>query len=113
MALARVIRTTAFDRHARRVLATGEVEKLEAHIAAFPESGDLVPGTGGLRKLRWASKGHGKRGGARVLYYFHLGAHLVFLLHVFSKSQQADIPAAELREWKARLHDMKKAIIER
>jgi len=51
---------------------------LQIHIGMPPESGELMPGTGGVRKLRWALEGKGKRGGARVVYYFHSGAMPIF-----------------------------------
>jgi hypothetical protein len=53
-----------------------------------------------MRKLRWAAKGKGKRGGVRVIYYFHNEAFPLFLLTVYGKSQKANLTKAELNEWK-------------
>jgi mRNA-degrading endonuclease RelE of RelBE toxin-antitoxin system len=57
-------------------------------VGSTPEAGDLVPESGGIRKLRWAAKGKGKSGGVRVIYYFHSEALPVFLLTVYAKNQR-------------------------
>ena len=72
-----------------------ERAELVKFIAANPESGDLIPETGGVRKLRWALPGGGKRGGARVIYYFHNESLPVFLLAAYGKSGKANLTKAE------------------
>ena len=67
-------------------------------VGANPEVGDVVPESGGVRKLRWAAKGKGKRGGVRVIYYFHNDALPVFLLTVYAKDQKANLTKAERNE---------------
>jgi hypothetical protein len=57
-----------------------------------------MPGTGGVRKLRWALEGKGKRGGARIIYYFHSRAMPIFLLTVFSKNEKVDLSKSEKNE---------------
>ena len=64
-------------------------------VAANPESGRVIPETGGLRKLRWAAKGKGKRGGARIIYYFHNESMPIFLLSAYTKGEKADLSMAE------------------
>jgi len=64
-------------------------------IAASPEAGDVIAGTNGVRKLRWALAGSGKRGGARVIYYFHSWAFPVFLLAAYGKNEKANLTNAE------------------
>lgn len=72
-----------------------ERAELVEFIATNPESGDLIPATGGVRKLRWALQGGGKRGGARVIYYFHDDNLPVFLLAVYGKNEKANLTKAE------------------
>ena len=57
--------------------------------------GDLIPGTGGVRKLRWGVEGRGKRGGARIIYYFHSDRMPLYLLAVFTKNERADLSPSE------------------
>ena len=68
---ATVLETPFFIRKADGLLTEEEREKLVTFLGGNPEAGDLIPESGGVRKLRWASKGRGKRGGVRVVYYFH------------------------------------------
>lgn len=65
-----------------------------------PEAGDVIPETGGVRKLRWAVQGKGKRSGVRVIYYFHNELFPVFPLTVYAKNQKANLTKAERREFK-------------
>jgi hypothetical protein len=68
------------------------------YLAAHPKAGDLMQGTGGVRKLRWARAGRGKSGGVRVIYYFHSEAMPLYLLTVFAKSERANLAKAERNE---------------
>jgi hypothetical protein len=67
-------------------------------FARNPEAGDLIPGTGGIRKLRWQRRGMGKRGGARVVYFYHDPAMPVFLLLAYAKARQEDMTTDEKRQ---------------
>ena len=67
-------------------------------MAAQPAAGDLIEGTGGVRKLRWARDGRGKSGGVRVIYYFHSGAMPLYLLTMFAKNERANLSKAERNE---------------
>ena len=71
-----------------------------AFVGANPEAGDVIPEAGGVRKVRWAAKGREKRGGIRVVYYFHNEAFPVFLLTVYSKNEKANLTKAERNELK-------------
>jgi mRNA-degrading endonuclease RelE of RelBE toxin-antitoxin system len=66
-----VVETEEFLADVKGVLSEDEHDDLILYVALHPEAGDVIPETGGLRKLRWAAKGRGKRGGSRVIYYFH------------------------------------------
>lgn len=76
-------------------MVNGEHDAFIDFIARNPESGDVIPGTGGLRKVRWTRPGSGKRGCSRVIYFFYARAFLVFLLAVHSKSERVDLAAAD------------------
>jgi hypothetical protein len=69
-------------------------------LAANPEAGDVIPETGGGRKLRWRARGRGKRGGVRVIYYYHNESLPVFLISVFAKNEKANLTKAERNEMK-------------
>ncbi|HFE48286.1 MAG TPA: addiction module toxin RelE [Chromatiaceae bacterium] len=68
---------------------------LVAYLAEHPGAGVMVQGTGGIRKLRWARHGKGKRGGIRVIYYFHSGMMPLYLLAAFGKNEKANLSAEE------------------
>ena len=71
--------------------------ELQRHLAANPEAGDIVPGAGGIRKLRWkdARRGKGKRGGLRVIYYCFLSDEEIWLLTLYDKDEAADLTKDE------------------
>lgn len=69
-------------------------------IASNPLAGDVIPGSGGLRKVRWAAKGHGKRGGARVIYFNQLDDGQIVLLAAYAKNEAADLPRKTIRRLK-------------
>jgi hypothetical protein len=68
------------------------------YLAENPKAGDLMQGTGGVRKLRWARGGRGKSGGVRVIYYFHGDAMPLYLLTVFGKNEKDNLSKAERNE---------------
>jgi len=70
------------------------------YLARNPLAGDLIPGTGGVRKVRWALEGRGKRGGARIIYYFHNPRVPLFALAMYAKNERADLSAADRDSFK-------------
>ena len=76
---------------------------MAAYLSQFPEKGDVIPGTKGLRKLRWSVGNRGKRGGSRIIYYYHLPENLILLLSAYAKSQQEDMDVEEKKILKAAL----------
>jgi hypothetical protein len=87
-----------YIRRATKLLSQPERNDVIDYVAATPKSGDLIQGTGGVRKLRWARRGRGKSGGVRVIYYFHSEAMPLYLLTVFGKGEKTDLSQAERNE---------------
>jgi hypothetical protein len=94
-ALVSIVELQAFIRDTEGVLADSEKAELKGYLAANPEAGVVVPGTGGVRKLRWAASGRGKRGGGRVIYYFHDEEMPLFLFNFFTKAAKSDLTGQE------------------
>lgn len=91
-ALITVAEVDPFAATARQAeLTEDERRDITVFLAHNPDFGDVIPGTGGLRKLRWPGKGKGKRGGYRVVYYFFNEAIPVYLLAIYPKNQQIDL----------------------
>lgn len=77
------------------LLTETERQELINYLAEHPKDGDLMEGTGGVRKLRWGRGGQGKSGGVRVIYYFHDEAMPLYLLTLFAKGDRANLSKAE------------------
>jgi mRNA-degrading endonuclease RelE of RelBE toxin-antitoxin system len=101
-----VAETLTFIRQAERVWSDEERETFIDFIAKYPDSGDIIPGTGGVRKVRWSKQGSGKRGGTRVIYFFYDQDAPLYLLMVYTKGAREDIsPEAKklVREFALRI----------
>lgn len=92
------IETSLFTKIINHYLSDEEYTALQYHLIAQPESGALIRGTGGIRKLRWASRGRGKRGGIRVIYYLKLQNEQIWLLTLYGKESKDTIPAPILKK---------------
>lgn len=90
-----IVELPEFIRKAQSVLKEGEKASIIGYLAVHPLSGDLIQGTGGIRKLRWSAQGKGKSGGVRVIYYCHNESIPLFLLTVFGKGEKANLSKAE------------------
>ena len=90
-----VAETEPFQKKVSRLLTEDEKEELITYLSAFPNSGVLIQGTGGIRKLRWARSGRGKSGGVRVIYYFHNFEMPLYLLTLFGKNEKTNLSKAE------------------
>ena len=93
-----VVELEVFRRSAKNLLSSADVEALVTLLALHPKTGDLVKGTGGCRKVRWALSGKGKSGGARVIYFYYNHGMPLFLIYAYGKSQRANISAAQAHE---------------
>jgi len=87
-----------FIRIADKLLSLEERQDLVRYLASHPKAGDLMEGTGGVRKLRWRRGDHGKSGGVRVIYYFHDDRMPLYLLTLFAKGDRANLSKAERNE---------------
>lgn len=95
-----VIETDIFVRYAEAIWEDGEREAFIAWLAANPLAGDVIPGSGGLRKVRWTRSGTGKRGGTRIIYYNALPEGRIGLLIAYTKARFDNLPAAFLKQLK-------------
>lgn len=101
-----VVETPQFVRQADAVWTDDERHEFVDYIARNPETGDVIPETGGVRKVRWRRQGTGKRGGVRVIYFYHNVTTPLFLLMVYAKKVREDVaPEAKraLAEFAARI----------
>lgn len=71
--------------------------RLQVALVNNPEFGDIIKGSGGLRKIRWGSEQKGKRGGVRVIYYLKLASGKIYMLYVYAKTEQEDLTKEQLR----------------
>lgn len=89
--------SAAFSRKVYAILSEDELIALEYRLLLSPDAGDLIPGAGGLRKIRVATRGKGKRGGSRVIYYWYVDPEKIQFCRIYEKSSQENLSKAELR----------------
>ena len=95
-----VVETPEFLSATRKLLTEEERAALVDYLAHNPAAGELVPGTGGVRKLRWGLEGRGKRGGARVIYFYHSADIPLFALTAFAKNERADLSQKDRNDFR-------------
>jgi hypothetical protein len=95
-----VVETARFLKDAKPLMSDSEREELVVFMGANPEAGEIIPQTGGVRKIRRALAGRRKRGGARVIYYYHNERLPLFLLAVYGKNEKANLSQAERKAMK-------------
>ena len=91
------LETSIFTRQITDLISDEELSALKWTLMANPESGDLIRGSGGLRKIRWAGSGRGKRGGLRVIYYWHVPGSTILFLLAYPKNEQDDLTPAQIK----------------
>jgi hypothetical protein len=99
------IEAPAFTRNISAYLADDEYLQLQRRLADNPESGDLMPDTGGFRKLRWADtkRGKGRRGGLRIIYYYFLADQQIWLMTLYDKCEASDLAPRQKKALKVAL----------
>jgi len=94
------IESSIFAKELAKYLSDDEYRELQTFLIANPDSGNIIPGLGGVRKLRWKVRGQGKRGGVRVIYYLQSRNREIWLLTLYSKSRLTNIPGHILKQLK-------------
>jgi len=99
------VETRLFTKLVLAYLSDDEYGALQQAMARDPNAGPVIPGSGGVRKLRWAAPGRGKRGGYRVIYYVKRADGVIWLLTIYPKNVAEDIPVHVLRQIRKELED--------
>ncbi len=92
------IETRLFTRLVQKYLDDNEYRELQGVLMDKPETGDIIPGSGGIRKLRWRAPGRGKRGGYRVIYLARIRQGVIWMLTMYPKNVADNIPTHVLRQ---------------
>ena len=103
-----IIESYEFAQKVETFLQDEEYGELQWYLVRHPESGDLIRGGGGLRKLRWASQSKGKRGGYRIIYFFHMADDTILMVDMYKKNQQEDLSQGQLSYLKGLVKEFQK-----
>ena len=96
-----IIETRIFTRRIKELMSDEEYRELQEALINRPSIGDIIQGTGGLRKVRWKQEGRGKSGGFRVIYYWMTKNEQIYMLYVYPKSRQEDLTSEQVKELKS------------
>ena len=99
------IETPFFTKALSHYLEDDDYAKLQIYLTEQPEAGAIVPGSGGVRKLRWGSEGRGKRGGLRIIYYLRSARGELWMLTIYGKNVRENVPAHLLKQMKESIED--------
>ena len=91
-----ILETTVFTKIVQSLMPDDEYRLLQNRLIETPEAGDLIKGSGGLRKVRWKLEGRGKRGGVRVIYYWAKSDYQIFMLFAYAKNEQEELTREQL-----------------
>lgn len=92
-----IVETPVFTKCVVDLLEDDQYRNLQGLLALRPEIGPIIPGSGGLRKVRWSVTGRGKRGGVRIIYYWVTRSETVLMLYIYPKSKKEDLTSKELK----------------
>ena len=93
----KIIETPIFTHRLTKIMTDEDYRKLQIDLIARPDAGKIIPGSGGLRKLRWIGSGRGKRGGSRIIYYWFSQEELILMLFIYTKKEQDDLTSEQLK----------------
>jgi hypothetical protein len=91
-----IFETSIFTKKIIAILNDEEYRTLQNILVEKPDSGDIIQGSGGIRKIRWAASGRGKRGGARVIYYWATQHDQIFMLYAYAKNEHENLTKDQL-----------------
>lgn len=91
------IETESFSKELPRYMRDEEFSAFQQFLGKNPDVGNIIPRSGGLRKIRWLGKSKGKRGGLRIIYYYHLASGEIMLMTIYAKNEVEDITVEQLR----------------
>ncbi|OBS09602.1 type II toxin-antitoxin system RelE/ParE family toxin [Acidihalobacter prosperus] len=92
-----IVETSVFTRQITSLVDDEGYAELQHALIRRPDLGDLIPGSGGLRKVRWAQRGRGKRGGIRVIYYWYDPEHMIYMLLAYAKNEQENLMQDQIK----------------
>ena len=92
-----IIETSVFTRKIRELISDEEYGELQFALIQRPDTGAVIPQSGGIRKIRWSGSGRGKRGGIRVIYYWYVNEQQIYMLLAYAKNEQVNFSAAQLK----------------
>ena len=100
-----VIETVVFTKQVQDLLSEDEYRVLQTELVKMPDSGVIIPKSGGIRKVRWPLKGKGKRGGLRTIYYWATEQDQLFMLLIYPKNIQDDLTPTQLKQLRKRVEN--------
>ncbi len=100
-----IVETLVFTRQIMELIPDDEYAVLQLDLAARPDLGVLIPGGGGIRKIRWGRAERGKRGGVRVIYYWHVSGERIYMLAAYAKNAQDNLTARQLKVLRQRVKE--------
>jgi len=95
-----IIETPVFTKQALSILSDEEYRLFQSVLLDRPDAGKVIPGGGGLRKVRWSTDGRGKRGGVRIIYYWFISMETILLLFMYPKNVQGDLTRDQVKQLK-------------
>lgn len=93
-----IVETPIFTKRIQGILDEESYRLLQVHLLHRPDAGNIIRGSGGIRKIRWAPSGSGKRGGARVLYYWAVDEETILMLFAFEKGERDDLNPDQVKQ---------------
>ena len=95
-----IVETSIFTKVIKDLMSDDEYKDFQLALVTHPDLGDIISGSGGLRKVRWKLQGKGKSGGVRVIYYWVVDEHNIRMLYAYPKSEQQDLSKTQLKQLK-------------